>query len=311
MARKPRVEYAGALYHVICRGNQRQVIFRSDADRKYYLDRLEQYRERYGFKVYAYVLMSNHLHLLLETGRVPLSRIMQGLQLRYTGYFNKKYNKVGHLFQGRYKAILCDRDAYLLELVRYLHLNPGRMRYPMDAERYRWSSHGAYRGKDNLVRIETGPVLGQLAKSVGKARLAYLKFIADGKLAGHQADYYDVRDQRFLGDERFVEEIEERIQEDREIARPVPRAKLSALLPLVAKAYDATEKELVRTGRQRRWVRARSMLVYLGREWGRVSVKELGRWLHRDPSVISRLYSAYAADRDHVTEALLAKQVQQ
>jgi putative transposase len=132
MARKPRVEYAGAFYHVICRGNQRQVIFRTDRDREYYLKQLEQYRRRYDFTVYAYVLMSNHVHLLIETGKVPLSKVMQGLQPRYTGYYNRKYQKVGHLFQGRYKAILCDRAAYLLELVRYLHLNPGRMRSPVD-----------------------------------------------------------------------------------------------------------------------------------------------------------------------------------
>ena len=91
---------------------------------KYYLERVEEYRQRYGFQVYAYVLMSNHVHLLIETGEVALSRIMQGLQLKYTRYYNRKYKKVGHLFQGRYKAILCDRQAYLLELVRYIHLNP-------------------------------------------------------------------------------------------------------------------------------------------------------------------------------------------
>jgi putative transposase len=309
MARKPRVEFAGAFYHVICRGNQRQVIFRSDADRKYYLELLEQYRQRYSFKVYAYVLMSNHVHLLIETGRVPLSRIMQGLQLRYTGYFNKKYNKVGHLFQGRYKAILCDRDAYVTELVRYLHLNPERMRSPTDAGNYRWSSHRAYLGRDSLVRVETAAVLGEFAKSLNKARPAYLKFIAEGKAAGHRVDYYDVRDQRFLGDERFVEQIEARIGEDRDVAVPAPRAKFAVLLPLVAKAYDANEKELVRAGRQRQWVRARSMLVYLGREWGRVSVKELGSRLHRDPSVISRLYSSYATARDSKKEAVVLRQL--
>jgi REP element-mobilizing transposase RayT len=309
MARKPRVEYAGAFYHVICRGNQRQVIFRSDADRGYYLERLEQYRERYGFKVYAYVLMTNHVHMLLETGRVPLSRIMQGVQLRYTGYFNRKYKKVGHLFQGRYKAILCDRDAYLLELVRYLHLNPQRMRLPMQAATYRWSSHGAYLGKDNLVRVETAPVLGEFAKSLGKARLGYLRFMAEGKTAGHQPDYYDVRDQRFLGDEKFVEDIDEQVQRDREIATPTPRVKLAALLPLVASAHGTTEKDLIQAGRRRKWIRARSMLVYLGREWGRVSVKELGERLHRDPSVISRLHATYAAARDSKKEAVLLQQL--
>jgi hypothetical protein len=159
---------------------------------------------------------------------------MQGLQLSYTGYFNRKYNKVDHLFQGRYKAILCDRDAYLLELVRYLHLNPERMRSPMQAPTYRWSSHGAYLGKKSLVNVETAPVLGEFAKTMGKARLVYLKFIADGKATGHQPDYYDVRDQRFLGDERFVEEIAERAGADREISLPLPRAKPSVLLRLVA-----------------------------------------------------------------------------
>ena len=224
MARKPRVEYAGAFYHVICRGNQRQVIFRSDADRTRYLERLEHYRQRYGFSVYAYVLMSNHVHLLIETGKVPLSKIMQGLQFTYTGYYNRKYHKVGHLFQGRYKAILCDREAYLLELVRYLHLNPGRIRSPMDPWKYLWSSHAAYLGKESLVKVETSAVLGELAKSLGQARRAYLRFMAEGKGSGHQADYYDVRDQRFLGDERFVEQIDERIRAEREIEVPGPRA---------------------------------------------------------------------------------------
>jgi chromosomal replication initiation ATPase DnaA len=106
-----------------------------------------------------------------------------------------------------------------------------------------------------------------------------------------------------------VEEIEERVQGDREIAAPVPRAKIERLLPLVAKAYGATEKGLVQAGRQRRWVTARSMFVYLGREWGRASVKELGKRLHRDPSVISRLYSMYAADRDEKREAVLLRQL--
>jgi putative transposase len=234
MARKPRVEYPGAFYHVIVRGNQRQVIFRSDTDRKYYLERLDEYRRRYGFKVYAYVLMSNHVHMLLETGQVPLSKIMQGLQLRYTGYYNRKYNKVGHLFQGRYKAILCDRQAYLLELVRYLHLNPGRMRTPVDPWRYRWSSHIGYLGKSGLVKIETSVVLGELASTVGQARRAYLRFMAEGKGSGHQSDYYDVRDQRFLGDETFVERIDERVLGGREIEVGGPRAKFSRLLHLTA-----------------------------------------------------------------------------
>ena len=309
MARKPRVEYAGAFYHVICRGNQRQAIFRTDADREYYLERLEEYRRRYGFKVYAYVLMSNHVHLLIETGEVALSKIMQGLQARYTGYYNRTYKKVGHLFQGRYKAILCDRQAYLLELVRYLHLNPGRMRAPTDPWMYRWSSHGAYLGQSGPVKVEASMVLGALANSAGQARRAYLRFMAEGMGSGHRAEYYDVRDQRFLGDKNFVEGIDERIRSKREIEVPGPRATFAELLRLTAEAYGVRERDLVQAGRQRMWVRARSMLVYLARQWGRASVKEIGQRLHRDSSIISRLYSAYAAGRDSKKEALLAKQL--
>jgi REP-associated tyrosine transposase len=311
MARKPRVEYPGAFYHVICRGNQRQLIFRADLDRKYYLQRLETYRQRYGFTLYAYVLMSNHVHLLMETGEIPLSKIMQGLQFTYTRYFNRKYRKVGHLFQGRFKAILCDREAYLLELVRYLHLNPGRIRSPADPWRYRWSSHGAYLGKPGAVKVETSAVLGEFAKSLGQARRAYLGFMADGRGSGHQPDYYDVHDQRFLGDQRFVEKIDERIRTEREIKVPRPRASFSKLVHLTAEAYRVTERELVQIGRQRKLVKPRSMLVYVGREWAKASVKEIGRRLHRDPSVISRLYAAYAADRDHEKEARLTQQLRQ
>jgi chromosomal replication initiation ATPase DnaA len=112
-----------------------------------------------------------------------------------------------------------------------------------------------------------------------------------------------------LGDERFVEDIEERVQGDREIASPTPCVKLAALLAIVAKAHGATEKELTERGRQRKWIRARSMLVYLGREWGRTGVRELGKWLRRDPSVIRRLYFAYAAARNEKTEMALLREL--
>ncbi len=253
---------------------------------------MEHYRERYGFSVYAYVLMTNHVHLLIETGKVPLSKIMQGLQFTYTRYYNHKYRKVGHLFQGRYKAILCDRESYLLELVRYLHLNPARMRHRLDPWKYRWSSHEAYLGKDSPVKVETSMVLGQLGKGVGKARRAYLRFVAEGRDTGHQESYYQTVNQRFLGDDRFVEEVDQRSRGEREIEVPGPRASFSDLVRLLAQEHGMKGQELVRAGRKRRWVRARSMLVYLAREWSRMSVKELGRRLHRDPSIISRLYAA-------------------
>lgn len=118
MARKPRIEYEGALYHVITRGNQRQKIFRDKDDYLKYLEVLTHYKEQYGFYLYAYLLMSNHVHLLIETQEISLSKILQGINQKYTMYFNWRYRTVGHLFQGRYKAFLCDRDEYLLSLIK-------------------------------------------------------------------------------------------------------------------------------------------------------------------------------------------------
>jgi REP-associated tyrosine transposase len=144
MARRPRVLAPGLLYHVIARGNQRQQTFLTDLDYRAYLVRLATYRKRYGVSLYAYCLMPNHVHLLVQTSEPPLSKFMQGLQQSYTQRFNRVHGKVGHLFQGRYAAIVCDRDAYLVTLIRYIHLNPVRARLVEQPDAYPYSGHRAY-----------------------------------------------------------------------------------------------------------------------------------------------------------------------
>ena len=179
-----------------------------EKDFQKYLSLLSEYKSRYSFRLYAYALMRNHVHLLCEVEATPLSKIMQGLQFRYTQYFNLRYGKVGHLFQGRYKAILCEKDSYLLELVRYIHLNPIRSKVIRDPEKYRWSSHVRYlsKGKDNLIDEEF--VLSQFGGNKGKARKRYREFVLGGLGLGHQEKYYEVKDQRFLGEDEFIERIE-------------------------------------------------------------------------------------------------------
>ena len=265
MPRKARVEFPGAFYHVIARGNQRQDVFRDDADRLFYLARLEFYRKRYGFRLYAFVLMSNHVHLLIETGDSHLSKIMQGLQFTYTQHYNRRYRTIGHLFQGRYKAILCDRDAYLLELVRYLHLNPARLRRPVDPWKYPWSSHPAYLGNNCPVEVETSLVLGQFGSKAKQARRAYLRFMEEGMGLGHVDQYYEVVDQRFLGDEGFVDEVDRRTESKREVKAGLSKVAFPSLLQALARQYKVDAEELARKGRRRKWVRARAMLVYLAR----------------------------------------------
>jgi putative transposase len=144
MVRKPRIQYPGAFFHIIVRGNNRQDIFNGDEDRENYLRRLAFYLSEGKVTLYGFCLMTNHVRLLLEMGEYPLSRVIQRLQTWYGRYYNQKYQRVGHLFHGRYKAVLCDKDAYLLELVRYTHLNPVRSCMTSNPREYPWSSQRAY-----------------------------------------------------------------------------------------------------------------------------------------------------------------------
>jgi len=141
MPRKPRIEFEGAFYHVLVRGNQKQKIFLEKQDFRKYLHILGDYKGLYSFFLHGYVLMPNHVHLLVETGKTPLSKILQGINPALHDAFNWKYDTVGHLFQGRYKAILCNREEYLLNLIRYIHNNPVRAGLAEQADKYHWSSH--------------------------------------------------------------------------------------------------------------------------------------------------------------------------
>lgn len=308
MARKPRVEFEGAFYHVIVRGNQRQQIFRHDRDRLIYLERVEHYRQRYRFRIYAYVLMANHVHLLIETVKTPLSKILQGIQFTYTQYYNRRYRTVGHLFQGRYKAILCDRDAYLLELVRYIHLNPARLKHPEEVATYRWSSHPTYLGRKGPVAVDTDLILGQLGNGPAQASKAYRKFIEDGQGLGHDERYYQTTDQRFLGDEKFVQQIAERAPQS-EIRAGGRKIRFEKLLHAVAQVHGCGAKELTAPGRQRAWGKQRAQLAYLARQWSAMKAIEIGRRLNRDASMVSRLCTAYEAVRDRKTEEKISEAI--
>ena len=147
MARPLRVEYAKAVYHVTARGNERKAIYRDEADRGRFVIRLAAVLCRYRWKLHGFVLMCNYYHLLVETTEANLSRGMRQLNGTYTQNFNRRHHRVGHLLQGRYKAILVDRNSYLTGLSRYIHLNPVPVGEVEDPTRYRWSSAGAYVGR--------------------------------------------------------------------------------------------------------------------------------------------------------------------
>ena len=284
MARKARVHFPNALYHAIARGNQKQDIFLDERDYQTYLSYLSEYKVRFEFHLYAYALMRNHVHFLLEVEKVPLSRIMQVLQFRYTRYFNRRHGKVGHLFQGRYKAILRDKDPYLLELVRYIHLNPIRSRVVRNLEKYRWVGHLNYLGrrKDGLIDEEF--VLSQFGKDKDSARNRYEGFILDGSDLGHQGKFYKVRDQRFLGEDDFIEEIEFKKAPDMPVLYDIP---IEDAVMEVGRHLGINRDRIYSLTRDREGAHGRGVVAYLTRKLGGCLVKEIARHFRREPMTIS------------------------
>ena len=147
MARKPRLHVPGGVYHVMLRGNGWKNIFYTQIDRDHLEELVGEGVIRYGHRIHAYCWMRNHIHLAIQVAEEPLSKIVQNFSFRYARWVNKKKREVGHVFQGRYKSILVDKESYLLQLVRYIHLNPVRAGLIDDVKDYRWCSHGAYLGQ--------------------------------------------------------------------------------------------------------------------------------------------------------------------
>jgi putative transposase len=286
MARKPRIEYEGAFYHVIIRGNQRQKIFKEPVDYDKYHQYLVIYKNRYQYALYAYVLMSNHVHLLIETRDVPLSRIMQGINQSYTLYFNRKYKEVGHLFQGRYKAILCDRDAYLLSLLKYIHYNPVRAKLSESPDLYPWSSHQAYIGKNNsLSLVDTDNVLRMFSESKAKARKRYVTFMA-GTDRLKKGEVYATIDQRLQGDEEFVDQVQKRVDAEIKKERRKKEHSLSAICKVVEESYGATRDQLRASGKERQVMAARRIFAQAAKLYGYPG-KEIAAFLKKDPASVT------------------------
>ncbi len=205
MARPLRIEYPGAVYHITSRGNAYQDIFLDDADREKFLELLNQTVERFNWLCHAYCLMSNHYHLLIETIDPTLSRGMRQLNGVYTQAFNRRHNRVGHVFQGRYKAILVEKEAYLLELSRYIVLNPVRAKMVKSPEEWEWSSYRATAGLREAPSFLTVDwILGQFSDDREEAQRLYRKFVAEGV---GRSPWNELKGQIYLGSEGFIDSI--------------------------------------------------------------------------------------------------------
>ncbi len=286
MARKPRIHVPGGFYHVILRGNGGQDIFNDDSDRHYMIDLLAEGTERFGFRVHGYCLMPNHMHLVLQAGAQPLSRPIHNLSFRHTRRVNTRGNRTGHLFQGRYKAILVDAESYLLELVRYVHLNPVRAGLAREPESWRWCGHQAYLGLVTAPWLTMDRVLELFAPGLELARAAYLDFVNDGIGGKRRAMFHDGNGAagRVLGDDGFIEAALKQTGET-----PVRPPEVADILELVAREYGVELPELAGASRGRFISEARGMAGLLARETGAAGLSDLAARFGREQSSFSRV----------------------
>ena len=313
MARPLRLEYEGALYHVMARGNDRGVIFRRDVDRVRFLEKLEETVEEYHLRVYAYVLMTNHYHLLLCTPRGNLSAAMQQFQTSYTAYYKGANNRSGHLYGGRYKSPVVEGDSYLLNLTRYIHLNPVRIRsmcrQPVVARAravtaYPWSSYRAYIGLDERAEwMDYGPLTELVARGRKRQAKAYRAYVESGlEEADEELQEAMSCSSKAVGDVEFCEWAEELHRElaatqgspaDVSMRHREATVPVEEILAQICIAFDVEEEWLKRRGNDI----VRDMLIKALLTYGGKSRREIGRLLgHADGATVGRRLKAIRED---------------
>ena len=235
MARPLRIEYPGAVYHVTSRGNAKKRIFKDDIDKDKFLETLSIVVRRFNWLCHAYCLMDNHYHLLIETSEANLSRGMRQLNGVYTQSYNRRHKKTGHIFQGRYKAILVEKENYLLELSRYVVLNPVRARITEKPEEWKWSSYSATAGRKKTPHYLTVDwILGQFGSIRRKAEKQYKKFVLSG--IKEESPWKNLKGQILLGKEGFAEKFKDLLAQKKEI-KEIPRKQRYATRPTITDIF--------------------------------------------------------------------------
>lgn len=274
MSRSLRIEYPGAFYHVTARGNERKAIFKARENYEKFIGYLESATERYGAKIHCFCLMPNHYHLLLETPRGNLHAILHHLNTSYTNYFNAKTRRVGHLLQGRYHAILVEKDSYALELSRYIHLNPVRAHLVNDPSRYAWSSYSVYIGIGKRWEwLEKGFILNQISSEEKRAQRGYEKYVKESLRQKIEHPLEKAVGSTILGSEGFIEWVRGRWVGEKGVNREIPALRRLARRPDLSKILKETEK-VFGSGT----LESRRVALYLSHRLSGVSLREVGKF---------------------------------
>jgi REP element-mobilizing transposase RayT len=330
MPRKARIDAPGALQHIICRGIERRNIFLDNADKDNFIARLGRIMSETETPCYAWALIDNHFHLLLKTGNVPIAKLMRRLLTGYAVSFNLRHDRVGTLFQNRYKSILCQEDSYLLELVRYIHLNPLRASSVSSMRQldfYPYCGHSILMGERNNDWQNTQYVLSLFGSNTDSARREYRDFVTKGVNAGRRPDltggglirsaggWTTVKsarkqkvhmkgDERILGDTDFVNSVLDDQNErlERRYRLEAQGYDFENLLGNVSKLFDLSPQEILNPSKQRKRAKARSLLCFWAVSELKMNGAEVARRLGLCKSAVSRAVTrgeSVAADGKH------------
>ena len=284
MARPLRIEYPGAFYHITSRGNERKDIFRSARDREKFLSYLESSTQRYGAVIHVYCLMTNHYHLLLETPLGNLSQIMRHINGAYTTYFNTRRQRSGHLFQGRYKAIVVDADEYAEELSRYIHLNPVRAGIVERPEEYQWSSYQYYIGHRKKPEwLKTDFILDYFGKKVFTAQKRYREFVNAFVNKEYGSPLKETVASTILGGIDFVEEIKDKYLNGKKVDRNLPALSELSTGPTIEEISNGVKAIL-----EEDVALSRKATLYLCHRYSRKTLKEIGSYFGIGESAVSQ-----------------------
>ncbi len=306
MPRHRRLEIPGAIYHVIARGLERREIFRDDNDRNEFLRRFSEGLKKTGSKCYGWVLMPNHFHLLIASGKRPLSDLMRKLLTGYALYFNHRYKRCGYVYQNRYKPILCQEQTYLLELVRYIHLNPVRSHRLKDAtelSNYKWTGHATITGNVKSEWQSVDEVLERFGSKRSDAIKGYIEYIKDGEKMGHRDELaggglrrsaggwhgvmelrsskeYWRGDERILGDGDFVNRVLSESEEELTRRTHLQQSgwDIDKIVKRACEILEIKEADVKRRGKNNKVSQARSMIAYWGNKELGVKATDLARY---------------------------------
>jgi len=288
MPRKPRIHYYGAVYHVITQGNNRNHVFYEEDDKKKYLDLIQNYQSKYQFLLYAFVLMDNHIHLLVEVKDYPLSKIMQGIQMSFTQFINRKYKRAGHVFQQRYQAELCKNDHTLLPLIKHIHNHPVQAGITTSPD-YLWSSHLHYIA-DKPSFVDTAYPLSLLDPNPETALDKYFELMYDTSWEDQPQGYK-------------LTLVTSPIRPNRDKEISFSSGQLDKILAHLSRQTGLSKDRILKKSNKPEIAKARRLLIYILISQNIMSRSETANYLGITPSAVTKAFNE-AADDERFEEIL-------